>query len=236
MATSFVDTLDVLVRSPRALMDRVRAGHDLQHLPLHLALVAIGGFAAFGFLLGLSRSVLWGTLAAPKLVLVALGSVAVCLPALHVYGRLLGNTGSALQQVCEALVALATTGLTLVALCPVWLVFTYQVNAPPSGYFHVMLGAVVFLGIAGGRGAWVLFSGLRAQGRPALHLVAWTVLYGMVGIQAAWTVRPFVGNPESREAFVLVRPLEDTAFDATSTLLRSNANVLRGTDPSHRQE
>lgn len=228
MTPTFLDTLDVLVRNPRALLERVRGGHDLKQLPLHLSLIAIAGFVGFGFLLGLSRSVLWGALAAPKLVIVALGSVAVCLPALYVYGKLLGNVASPLQQVCEALVALATMGLTLIALCPVWLVFTYQVNAPPSGYFHVMLGAVTFLAVAGARGAWILLRGLRAQRRPVLHLAAWTVLYGMVGIQAAWTVRPFVGNPESREEFVLVRPLENTAFDATATLIQSNADTLMG--------
>src|SRR3712207_7865723 len=51
---------------------------------------ALVGFGAFGFLLGFTRSPLAGLAAAPKLMLVGLGSLAVCLPALHVYGRLLG--------------------------------------------------------------------------------------------------------------------------------------------------
>lgn len=215
------ETLDLLVRNPRSLLDRIRSSRDVDELPLQLTVVAVTGFAAFGFLFGLTRSPLWGAIAAPKLVLVALGSVAVCLPALHVYGRLLGNAATLRQQVCEALVALASSGVTLVALCPVWLVFARQVNAPPTGYFLVMLGAVAFIGLAGLRGAWVLVSGLRAQRRPVLHLAAWTLIYGMVGMQAAWTTRPFVGNPESRGEFALVRPLEDTAFEATATLVES---------------
>ena len=222
MTATFTQRIDVLIRSPHVLVERIRRGDQIDDLPLQLSAIALTGFATFGFLLGLTHSPLWGALAATKLMVVALGSVAVCLPALHVYGRLLGNAATLRQQVCEALVALAVTGLTLIALCPVWLVFTYQVNEPPEGYFRVMLGAVAFLGIAGARGVWALLRALRVQGRPVMHLAAWMAIYGMVGIQAAWTLRPFVGNPESRDEFVLVRPLEDTAFDATATLIRSN--------------
>jgi hypothetical protein len=220
-------TAELLLRSPSALLAQVQAGGpELRELPLRLAVCALVGFGAFGFLLGFTRSPLAGLAAAPKLMLVSLGSLAVCLPALHVYGRLLGARISALQAVCEALVALATTGLTLLGLCPVWLAFSNAVNHPPTGYFHVMLGSVGFLGVAALRGVWVLVKALRLQGRTVLHLLAWTALYGMVGVQMAWVVRPFVGNPGSPT--VAIRPLESSAFDAAGTLLRSNVDSLTG--------
>ncbi|SEK91527.1 hypothetical protein SAMN05444354_10359 [Stigmatella aurantiaca] len=228
--TGMLRTAELLLRNPSALIAQVQAGGpELRELPLRLAVCALAGFGAFGFLLGFTRSPLAGLAAAPKLMLVGLGSLAVCLPALHVYGRLLGARLSALQAVCEALVALGTTGLTLLGLCPVWLVFANTVNHPPTGYFHVMLGSLVFLGFAALRGIWVLVEALRLQGRTVLHLLAWTALYGMVGMQMAWVVRPFVGTPGSPT--VAFRPLESSAFDAATTLLRSNLDSLDGGRP-----
>jgi len=220
-------TAELLLRNPSAVLAEVQAGGPaLRELPMPLAVCALVGFGAFGFLLGFTRSPLAGLAAAPKLMLVGLGSLAVCLPALHVYGRLLGARVSALQAVCEALVALATTGLTLLGLCPVWLAFANAVNHPPTGYFHIMLGSVAFLGLAALRGVWVLVGALRVQRRTVLHLLAWTALYGMVGVQMAWVVRPFVGTPGSPS--VVMRPLESSAFDAAATLWRSNLDSLTG--------
>lgn len=224
---SILRTAELLLRNPSAVLTQIQAGGpELREMPLRLTLCALAGFGTFGFLLGFTRSPLAGLAAAPKLMLVGLGSLAVCLPALHVYGRLLGARISALQAVCEALVALATTGLTLLGLAPVWLAFANAVNHPPTGYFHVMLGSLGFLGVAALRGVWVLVKALRTQGRTVLHLLAWTALYGMVGVQMAWVVRPFVGNPG--RPTVVIRPLESSAFDAAGTLLRSNLDTLNG--------
>lgn len=226
-SASILRTAELLLRNPSAVLAQVKAGGpELRELPLRLTVCALIGFGIFGFLLGFTRSPISGLVAAPKLMLVGLGSLAVCLPALHAYGQLLGARISALQAVCEALVALATTGLTLLGLAPVWLAFANTVNHPPTGYFHVMLGSLAFLGLAALRGVWVLVKALRVQGRTVLHLLAWTALYGMVGVQMAWVVRPFVGNPGS--STVILRPLESSAFDAASTLLRSNVDSVTG--------
>lgn len=237
----FLRTAELLLRHPSAVLAQIQAGGPgLRDMPLRLTLCALAGFGVFGFLLGFTRSPLVGLTAAPKLMLVGLGSLAVCLPALHVYGRLLGARISALQAVCEALVALSTTGLTLLGLAPVWLAFANAVNHPPTGYFHVMLGSLGFLGVAALRGVWVLVKALRTQGRTVLHLLAWTALYGMVGVQMAWVVRPFVGNPG--RPTVVIRPLESSAFDAAATLLRSNLDTLNGqwepraSDSEYREE
>ncbi len=224
--SSILRTAEALLRNPSSVMAQVQAGGpELRELPLRLTVVALAGFGAFGFLLGFTRSPLSGLVAAPKLMLVGLGTLAVCLPALHVYGRLLGARGTPLQAVCEALVALATTGLTLLGLCPVWLAYCNAVNHPPTGYFHVMLGSGVFLGVAALRGVWVLARSLQARGRTVLHLLAWTAVYGMVGVQMAWVVRPFVGTP-NQEGLVLFRPLERSAFDAAGTLVDSNLDSV----------
>lgn len=219
---------EALLRNPGSVVERLDLrSPERRRMALPLVALALVGFAAFGFVLGLTRDALTGLLSAPKLVLVGVGSLAISVPALHVYGRLLGSGSDALQSAGEALVALATTGLWLLGLCPVWLVFANLVDTPVTGYFKVMLGAIAFLALAAGRGLWVLISALRARGRTVLHLTAWTALYAMVGIQMAWVLRPFVGNPGAPRGEWL-RPIESSAFDAAAQLLDTNVRTATG--------
>jgi hypothetical protein len=226
----FARTAEVLLKHPSRLIASIDSGGErIRELPLQLTILAVIGFASFGLVLGLTHSAQVALVASPKLVLVGLGSLAVCLPALYVYGRLLGNDSTLLQVVCEALTALATTGLTLVALCPVWLAYLSLVNRPPYGYFYVMIGSVVFLSLAGLRGVWVLFRALCAANRAWMHLAAWAAIYGLVGLQGSWILRPFVGTPHDvPEGFVMVRPLERTAFDSVHRLVVSGVNSAAG--------
>ncbi|HCF59124.1 MAG TPA: hypothetical protein DFS52_14170 [Myxococcales bacterium] len=219
---SLFETTDTLLRAPARLLTRVAEGDRVEELPAQLVLIALSGLGLFGFVLGMTRSLLPGVVSSVKLGFVGLGALAVCIPALHVYGRVLGNDASPQQTVCEALVALATTGMTLVAMTPIWLVFTYFTSSYPL----TMLGSIVALGLAGVRGMVVLMRAAKAQGRRVAHLAVWTAIYGLVGLQLAWIARPFVGAPDSRDDFVLLRPLERTAFDAVSRLMATNARSL----------
>lgn len=210
-----LQTAELLLRSPEQLLERVHQGGPItRELPARLVLLSAVGFGAFGFIVGLARSPLMGVLAAPKLVFVALGSLVVCLPALHVYGRLLGSRARLDEAIGEALTAIATAGMTLLALCPVLLVFT-RIIAPTLGvYLYTVLGAAALLAFACLRGIWVLFLAMRRGARPAFHLLAWTAIFGLVGLQCAWLARPFIGAPSVDPKLVVVRPLERTAFDA----------------------
>lgn len=221
-ASSLFETTDTLLRAPERLLARVAEGDRVEALPAQLVLIALSGFGLFGFVLGMTRSLLPGVVSSVKLGFVGLGALAVCIPALHVYGRILGSNASPQQTVCEALTALATTGMTLVAMTPVWLVFTYFTSSYPL----TMLGSIVALGLAGVRGMVVLMRAAKSRGRRVAHLAVWTAIYGLVGLQLAWIVRPFVGAPDSRDELVLFRPLERTAFDAVSRLVATNARFL----------
>ncbi|HEY3445369.1 MAG TPA: hypothetical protein VGK67_03350 [Myxococcales bacterium] len=215
-APGLLQTAELLLRTPDKLLDQVHeGGAATRELPARLILLSAIGFGAYGFIVGLARSPLQGLLAAPKLVFVALGSLVICLPALHVYGRLLGSKARLDEAVGEALTAIATAGMTLLALCPVLLVFT-RIIAPTLGvYLYTILGAAALLAFACLRGIFVLFRAMRRGDRPAFHLLAWTALFGLVGLQCAWLVRPFIGAPSATpQALVLTRPLERTAFDA----------------------
>jgi hypothetical protein len=219
--TSFLETAESLLREPEDLLERLNAEPEHQAtLLLQLVLITALGFGAFGFVLGLDRSVWMALLAAPKLVFVGLGSLAICLPALHVYGRLLGSRSTALQTAGEGLTAMAVTGLTLLALCPVLLAFSHLTDGTRGGYFDVVLGACALASFAGLRGLILLYRASGEAGRPTQHLLAWAAILGLVGLQSAWLIRPIVGRP-GEEHLALLRPLERTAFVALADTLGS---------------
>lgn len=219
-------TAETLLRQPEKLLARMPEAS--RQLTPQLVLLAALGFGAYGFVVGLARSPLMGVLAAPKLVFVALGSLAVCLPALHVWGRLLGSRARLPEAIGEALTAIATAGMTLLALCPLLLVFNWLVAPTLGVYLYSVLGAAALLAFACLRGVWVLFGAMRRQARPAGHLLVWSALFGLVGLQCAWLVRPFVGAPGEPGRVVLFRPLERTAFDALErTAVRAVQTALR---------
>ncbi|MGC4121645.1 MAG: hypothetical protein QM765_45115 [Myxococcales bacterium] len=224
-----LQTAELLLRSPDQLLDKVhQGGAATRDLPARLILLSAIGFGAYGFIVGLAHSPLQGLLAAPKLVFVALGSLVICLPALHVYGRLLGSKARLDEAIGEALTAIATAGMTLLALCPVLLVFT-RVIAPTLGvYLYTILGAAALLAFACLRGILVLYQAMRRGRRPAFHLFAWTAIFGLVGLQCAWLIRPFIGAPSDTKQLVLTRPLERTAFDALQrTAVKAVETALR---------
>ena len=45
--------------------------------------------------------------------------------------------------------------------------------------------------------------------RHQLLLRVWTVLYAFVGIQMAWTLRPFIGSPDQKISFLREGKLEN---------------------------
>jgi len=212
---STLRTAELLLRNPRMLLSRIHEGGEAaRELPMQLVLLAGLGFACYGLILGLAHSPLMGLLAGPKLVFVGLGSLAICLPALHVFGKLLGNRARLSQGVGESLTAVATTGMTLLALCPVLLAFLKLVESTQGRYQYTVLGAAALLGFACLRGIWILYLALRDERRPTVHLAAWTLIFGLVGVQCAWVARPFVGAPTPDDHVQFLRPLEGTAFDA----------------------
>jgi hypothetical protein len=226
-APRLAETTETLLKSPGKLVASISQGKDLRGLPLQLCLLAVVGFGSFGFVLGLTHSPLQGLLAAPKLALVGLGSLAICFPALHVYGRVMGNPSSPQQSVCEALAALALGGLTLMALSPVWLALSHLGFGSPSSYPLLILAAMGVLAFAGLRGMGAVARALRANGRAGAHLRAWAVLYGLVALQMAWLVRPIVGAP-GEGPVVLARPLDRTSFQAVWATSQSAARTMSG--------
>jgi hypothetical protein len=133
-------------------------------------------------------------------------TLAVCAFALYVLNLAFGLRLHFMPVLTLILFALAGTGVMLGVFAPIALMFSI---VTASYHFMIVLHVVIFA-IAGLFGVRILGQGLtrlrpRAEGdvaeaavswfRTRVVLLSWLVLYSLVGAQAAWTLKPFLGTP-----------------------------------------
>jgi hypothetical protein len=133
-----------------------------------------------------------------KTPLLFLLTLAVCFPALHVINILLGSRLSLAQTINILLFALAFNALLMASFAPIAFFF-----ALGSGYHFMKILHVILFALCGGIAMAVLYQGLGLIARQGQILPEqglrlfrfWILLYGFVGTQMAWTLRPFLGDP-----------------------------------------
>lgn len=143
-----------------------------------------------------------------KLPLMFLITLIICTPSLYFFSLLFGSRQTILQNIALILTAVTTTSVLLVSFAPVALFFL----TTGGNYNFVKLLHVAVFAISGLMGVSFLRQGFAAsvdaanpEGRGARRAVflAWVVLYAFVGMQMAWTLRPFIGSPN--QEFELIR-------------------------------
>jgi hypothetical protein len=186
---------DAVLRSPARL--------PVTHV---LALLVVCG-AAYGAVMGsfggFAPERLWQVLySAVKVPLLLLAAFCISLPSFFVLNTLLGLRED-FAEVLHAVVS-AQGGLTVVLLA----------LAPYTAFWYVSFAAyqpaILFNGamfaVASLAGQWHLRRSYRPltarQPRHRLLLRVWLLLYVFVGIQVAWVLRPFVGDPNLPPQFV----------------------------------
>jgi hypothetical protein len=141
---------------------------------------------------------------AVKTPLLFILTLLVCTPALYVINLALGMRLHFMPVMTLMVFALAGTGVMLVVFAPIALLFS-MVTA--SYHFMKVLHLLIFV-IAGLFGVKILGEGLARmrqeqaeeagsppRGKGRLVLLAWLLLYALVGAQLAWTLKPFLGTP-----------------------------------------
>ena len=91
-----------------------------------------------------------------------------------------------------------------------------------SYHFFLLLNIAIF-GLTGFTGVMLFYSGIRSvmdftEDTPMIRnrlLLFWLVLYGLVGSQLGWTLRPFFGSPG--QPFELFREVEGTFYSLVIT-------------------
>ncbi len=165
--------------------------------------------AIYGAVMGSSAS-LWQALSsAVKLPLLFVATLLICSPTLYFFNVLYGSNQSLTQNVALMLTAITVTSVLLLSFAPIVVFFLLTT----SGYQFFKPLNVAFFAICGIVGVAFLSQGMRvvsAAGEEGVRarrwvMWLWVLVYGFVGSQMAWTLRPFIGAPSMK--FELFRQL-----------------------------
>jgi len=122
----------------------------------------------------------------------------VCCLVLYILNLAFGMRLHFLPSMTLMAFALAATGVMLGVFIPIVVLFSVVTE---SYHFMKILHVGVFA-VAGLFGVTVLYQGLRRLAPEGLGhnkiqalLLSWLLLYGLVGGQFAWTLKPFLGTP-----------------------------------------
>lgn len=177
-----------------AILEHPRPGA----LAFQLSLAAFILFALYGAAMGLPHGWLQGFASAAKAPLVFLASLLVCLPALATLNVLVGAGMRPMQTLALILFALTLNAVLLASLAPIAWFFGVG-----SRYHFMKLLHVLFFAVCGCFSMWALLKGIVAAceshglmaKKGVMLFQLWIVVYGFVGTQMGWVLRPFIGAP-----------------------------------------
>lgn len=192
--------LSNILRDPQSFIEEIQNSVDLKHKVLYALTASIVLFSIFGLILGANSSIEQAASSAIKLPLLFIMTATICFPTLFIFSALFGDKKSFLQYLAVLLSSLAIIGLLLVAFAPVVIFFMITTD---HYVFFKLINIVIFT-ISGIAGLKYFYKGIQYdkdasagdQKARANILKSWILLFGFVGSQLAWILRPFFGNPD----------------------------------------
>jgi hypothetical protein len=221
-----------LLKDRQTFLEEIHQGIQLKHKISALLLCSFCCFAIYGAIIGAFHSPLQALSSAIKLPALYLITLIVCLPALYIFNALFGSKQTITQHFTFVLSAASVIALLLCGFAPITLFFVITITPTKDYAFYLLLNVIVFA-ITGIFGVSFLYQGMyskidaevdpNAQLRNTI-LRFWLGLYGFVGSQLGWTLRPFFGSPGQFEFF---RPREGNflvgVWRAIEELLRTGS-------------
>ncbi len=208
---SNLTVVESILRDRRHFFREIRDGIDISQKINAMFLSSITFFALYGAVLG-STSTLWQTLSSTvKLPILFLATLIICAPTLYFFNVLYGSNQSLNQNIALMMTAITVTAVLLLSFVPISLFFLLTTDESQYQFFKLL--NVVIFSVSGSVGVMFLAQGMRivsgtddagAQQRRRVMRI-WMLVYGFVGSQLAWTIRPFIGAPGER--FELFRQL-----------------------------
>src|SRR6266702_2439254 len=195
---TYQDFLSALLSDRERFFDEVVAGTALRAKLRYAAVTIVGLAGFFGLVAGAYSGPAQALSAAVKLPFLFFATFAVCFPTFFVVQVLVGSRLRLLQVAVLVFGALALTCVLLAAFVPITAFFLVT----GANYYFQHLLNIVIAGVAGLFGMYALHEGLSVvcekrgvYPRKALTIMrAWVLLFGFVGVQLAWTLRPFLGD------------------------------------------
>ncbi|NQU23983.1 MAG: hypothetical protein HQ567_22095 [Candidatus Nealsonbacteria bacterium] len=192
---------DILRRRTRT----VEAGGVPSSLVLLAVNVAVFGMiygAVLGTFGGVGGERIWQVIyAAVKVPLLLSVTFLIGLPSFFVLNTLLGLRRDFAEAIRALVATQAGLAIVLASLAPLTAVWYASSGSYAAALrFNLLMFAVASLG------AQVLLRGyyrplIRRNRRHRWMLWTWLVIYAFVGVQMAWTLRPFVGDPNADVQF-----------------------------------
>jgi glucan phosphoethanolaminetransferase (alkaline phosphatase superfamily) len=196
-------------------------------------------FAVYGAIIGSFHSFNQAIASSIKLPALYLLTLIVCLPALYIFNVLFGSRKTIAQHFTYILSAAAVISLLLCGFAPVILFFLITISPKEDYSFFLLLNVAVF-SLTGVFGVSFLYQAMRPTALLAKGdnqdlpedlnvqlrsniLRLWLILYGFVGSQLGWTLRPFFGTPTDQ--FQWFRPREGNFVSGVWNALM---NILTG--------
>jgi hypothetical protein len=210
---NYVSIFLSLLRDRQSFLDDIHEGIQLKNKISALLLCSFFCFAIYGAIIGSYHSAFQAFSSAIKLPALYLLTLIVCLPALYIFNALFGSKQTITQHFIYVLSAAAVIALLLCGFAPVILFFLITITPVKDYIFYQLLNVFVFA-LTGIFGVNFLYQAMRPK--PSFEgdvnvklrhniLRLWLVLYGFVGSQLGWTLRPFFGSVGQFELF---RPRE----------------------------
>ena len=163
--------------------------------------------AIYGGVMGGRSGVLQMASSFVKLPILFLVTLIICAPSLYFFNLLFGSKQTISQNIALILTAMTTTSVLLLSLAPITLFFLLTTS---EYTFFKLLNVAIFT-VSGAMGIVFLRQGFQTSldvdnpdGATARRIVfiLWVILYAFVGSQMAWTLSPFMGDPD--QPFMIV--------------------------------
>lgn len=201
--------IERILRDRHTFFLEIREGIELPEKMRAMLISSITFFAIYGAVMGASHS-LWQTLSsATKLPILFVATLFVCVPSLYFFSLLFGSNQSLSQNFSVIMTAITVTAVLLLSCAPITLFFLLTA---PQYQFYKLLNVAIF-SVAGLMGIVFLYQGMKVVSNVEKEgaatrkwvLIFWMFVYAFVGSQMAWTIRPFIGDPQA--PFELFRQL-----------------------------
>lgn len=189
--------IEHILRNRKDFFDEIQENNEISTKIRDMLISSISFFALYGAVMGSSNSALQALSSAIKLPILFLITLVICLPTLYFFNLFFGSRLTLPQTLALILTALTVTAVLTLSFAPISLFF--WLTAPHYQFFKLL--NVVILSLTGSFGLTFLISGMShmqqedKQMTRGLILRMWIVVYGFVGTQMAWTLRPFLGAP-----------------------------------------
>ena len=211
-------TLVYLLKDRLSFIDEIHNSEKLNSKIISLLFTSFICFAIYGAIIGATNStmpiqILSSAVKLPALYLVTL---IVCLPTLYIFNAFFGSRSTIRQHWAYLLSAITVISVLLCGFAPITLFFLLTVN---DKFFFLLLNVAIFA-LTGILGVSFLYRTMKPtevddqSGNIKIRkniLKFWLGLYGFVGTQLGWTLRPFFGTGSTFEVF---RPREGSFFTA----------------------